>query len=96
MSDKLLERAGLRFSDVTCVLCSNISAQDEAAMQQAFEDKVSPVCASNRESHGHLQGTDFPLNYLSLVESGSVKQGDYMLTVSHGMGLTAAVSLLRC
>src|SRR4030095_14852784 len=86
MSDQLLERAGLKFSDVACVLCSNISAEDEAAMQQSFEDKVPPVCASNRESHGHLQGTDFPLNYLSLIESGSVKQGDYMLTVSHGMG----------
>ncbi len=95
MSDKLLERVGLEFSNVVCVLCSNISSQDQAAMQQAFEDKVSPVCASNRKSHGHLQGTDFPLNYLSLIESGSVKQGDYVLGVSHGMGATAAVTLFR-
>src|SRR6266581_4972879 len=43
MSDKLLERAGLKFCDAACVLCSNISAQDEAAIQQVFEDKVSPV-----------------------------------------------------
>ena len=64
-------------------------------MQQAFEDKVSPVCASNRGSHGHLQGTDFPLNYLSLTESESIKPGDYVLGVSHGMGATAAVSLFR-
>lgn len=96
MSDRLLERAGLKFGDVACVLCSNISAQDEAAMQEVFEGKVSPVCAFNRESHGHLQGTDFPLNYLSLMESGSVTRGDYVLGVSHGMGATAAVSLLRC
>jgi len=95
MSDKLLERAGIKLSDVACVLCSNISSQHEAAMQEAFEDKVSPVCAANRESHGHLQGTDFPLNYLSLTESGSVRQGDYVLGVSHGMGATAAVTLLR-
>jgi 3-oxoacyl-[acyl-carrier-protein] synthase-3 len=95
MSDQLLERAGLKFSDVACVLCSNISAQDEAAMQQTFEDKVSPVCARNRQSHGHLQGTDFPLNYVSLTESGSIRQGDYVLGVSHGMGTTAAVSLIR-
>ncbi len=95
MSDKLLDRNGLTFADVACVLSSNISAQDEAALQQAFEGKVSPVCAANRESHGHLQGTDFPLNYLSLVEGGSAKQGDYILGVSHGMGATVAVSLLR-
>jgi 3-oxoacyl-[acyl-carrier-protein] synthase III len=96
MSDKLLERAGLKFSDVSCVLCSNISALDEAALQQAFANKVSPVCATNRESHGHLQGTDFPLNYLSLMEAGIVKEGDFVLGVSHGMGATAAVCLLRC
>lgn len=96
MSEKLLERAGLKRSDVACVLCANISAQDEAAMQEAFENKVSPVCASNRESHGHLLGTDFPLNYLSLIESGGAKEGDYVICVSHGMGATAAVSLLRC
>jgi 3-oxoacyl-[acyl-carrier-protein] synthase-3 len=95
MSDGLLNRAGLSLSDVACVLCSNISAQDEAAMQQAFENKVSPVCAGNRELHGHLLGTDFPLNYLSLVENGKVKQGDYILAVSHGMGATAAVTLIR-
>jgi len=95
MSDRLLERAGLAFSDVGFVLCSNISAEDEAAIQSAFENKISPLCAANRERHGHLQGTDFALNYLSLVEAGKVKQGDYILAVSHGMGATAAVTLLR-
>jgi 3-oxoacyl-[acyl-carrier-protein] synthase-3 len=95
MSDELLKRVGLSLVDVACVLCSKISAEDEAAMQQAFENKVSPVCAANRELHGHLQGTDFPLNYLSLVESGNVNRGDYILAVSHGMGATAAVTLIR-
>ena len=95
MSDRLLSRAGLNLSDVASVLCSNISAEDEAAMQQVFENKISPVCAANRELHGHLLGTDFSLNYLSLVDSGTLKQGDYILAVSHGMGATAAVTLIR-
>ncbi|HEY2712603.1 MAG TPA: 3-oxoacyl-[acyl-carrier-protein] synthase III C-terminal domain-containing protein [Chthoniobacterales bacterium] len=95
ISDELLTRAGLSLSDVACVLCSNISAQDEAELQKNFENKVSQVCATNRELHGHLQGSDFPLNYLSLVESGKVKQNDYILAVSHGMGATAATTLLR-
>ena len=95
MSEELLKRAGLSLANVACVLCSNISADDEAAMQQAFENKVAPVCAANRAMHGHLQGTDFPLNYNSLVESGELKQGDHILAVSHGMGATAAVTLIR-
>jgi 3-oxoacyl-[acyl-carrier-protein] synthase-3 len=96
MSDRLLERAEMKLSNVASVLCANISAQDEAAMHEAFEGRIAPVCTSNRQSHGHLLGTDFPLNYLSLMESGTMKEGDYVLTVSHGMGATAAVSLLRC
>lgn len=95
MSDKLLERSGLALSDVAAVLCSNISSEDEAALQEAFAGKISAVCAANRQTHGHLQGTDFPLNYLSLTQSGAVIQGDYVLSVSHGMGATAAVSLIR-
>jgi 3-oxoacyl-[acyl-carrier-protein] synthase-3 len=95
MADRVLARAELTFSDLSFVLCSNISAEDEAEMQKAFENKISPVCASNRESHGHLFGTDFSLNYLSLVNSGQLRQGDYILAVSHGMGVTAAVTLIR-
>ena len=95
MSDKLLARAGLSMADVDCVLCSNVSAEDEAALQGSFENKLSPVCAANRERHGHLHGTDFPLNYLSLLQSDTVNPGDYILAVSHGMGATAAVTLIR-
>lgn len=95
MSDRLLARAGFTLDDIAYVLCSNVSAEDEAALQQSFANKVSPVCAANREQHGHLFGTDFPLNYLSAVESGQVKQGDHILAVSHGMGATAAVTLIR-
>ena len=95
MSDRLLARWGLKLADVHTVLCANISAEDEAALQEAFEGKISSVCGSNRQSHGHLFGTDLPLNYLSLVEQDGLKQGEHLLLISHGMGTTAAVSLLR-
>ena len=95
MSDRLLDRAGLTLEDVAAVLCANISAEDEAALQQCFDNKISSVCAANRQRHGHLQGSDFPLNYLSLIESRNLQKGDYLLAVSHGMGATAAVTLIR-
>lgn len=95
MSERLLARSGLNLADIAWVLCPNISAEDEAVMQEVFQGKVSPVCAANRESHGHLQGTDFPLNYLALRESGALSRGDYVLIASHGMGATAAVTLLH-
>jgi 3-oxoacyl-[acyl-carrier-protein] synthase-3 len=96
LADKLLQRSGVRLFDVACVLAANVSAEDEAELQQAFEGKISPVCAHNRKSHGHLLGTDFPLNYLACVEAGTLTPGEYVLCISHGMAATAAVSLLRC
>jgi 3-oxoacyl-[acyl-carrier-protein] synthase-3 len=95
IADKLLTRAGMSLADVRCVLSANISAEDEAAMQEVFEGRISSVCAANRESHGHLFGTDFPLNYLSVVENSQLTPGDHIFCVSHGIGATVAVSLLR-
>jgi 3-oxoacyl-[acyl-carrier-protein] synthase III len=95
MTDRLLARWALKLADVHTVLCANISAEDEAMLQEAFEGKISSVCATNRQLHGHLFGTDLPLNYLSLVEQGDLKEGQHLLLISHGMGTTAAVSLIR-
>jgi 3-oxoacyl-[acyl-carrier-protein] synthase-3 len=92
----LLERNGLKLDEVAAVVSANVSAEDHQQLQEVFAGKVAPVCPSNRQSHGHLQGTDFVLNYLSLMESGSLHPGDYVLAVSHGMGAMSGASLIRC
>lgn len=96
VSRTLLDRSGLQLDDVASVVSPNISAEDHQQLQPIFGGKIAGVCASNRETHGHLQGSDFVLNYLSLMESGSVCAGDYVLAASHGMGATAGASLIRC
>ena len=95
MNQSLLDRAGIQLDQVASVVYPNISSEDQAQSQQVFGAKMARVCASNRESHGHLQGTDFVLNYLSMMESGELHPGDYVLAASHGMGALAGVSLLR-
>src|SRR6266550_204986 len=96
MSLALLKRAGIRWDDLACVIYPNISSEDQNQLQQVFNGKMAPACALNRGTHGHLQGTDFVLNYLSVMENGGMHQGDYMLAASHGMGALAGVSLIRC
>jgi 3-oxoacyl-[acyl-carrier-protein] synthase-3 len=96
MSKALLQRAGIQMADVAAVICPNISAQDQTELQPVFDGKISPVCASNLSAHGHLQGTDFVLNYLALLQGGQVHPGDYVLAASHGMGALAGVTLIRC
>jgi 3-oxoacyl-[acyl-carrier-protein] synthase III len=96
MSVALLKRASVDWDDLACVIYPNISSEDQNQLRQVFNGKMAPACALNRGTHGHLQGTDFVLNYLSVMESGGMRQGDYMLAASHGMGALAGVSLIRC
>jgi 3-oxoacyl-[acyl-carrier-protein] synthase-3 len=91
----LLARAGISLDDVSTVLYPNISSDDQIESQSAFGGKISPVCMTNRETHGHLQGSDFVVNYLSLMEGG-IRSGDYVVAASHGMGGLVAASLIRC
>jgi 3-oxoacyl-[acyl-carrier-protein] synthase-3 len=96
MSVAVMKRAGIDWDDLACVIYPNISSEDQNQLQQVFNGRMAPACAFNRKTHGHLQGTDFVLNYLSAMESGGIRQGDYMLAASHGMGALAGVSLIRC
>ncbi|HEY7099299.1 MAG TPA: hypothetical protein VH437_21420 [Terriglobales bacterium] len=96
LSHSLLGRMNLSFSDVSTVIYSNVSSEDQSLCQQVFDGKMSPVCSSNLTTHGHLQGSDFVANYLSLMANGGTKKGDYVLMASHGMGALAGTSLLQC
>jgi len=95
-AQRLLDRAAIRMRDVTAAVYTNVSYDDQADFQEAFDGKMAPACVTNLGLHGHLQGTDLVLNYLSLVESGNVQPGDYLLAASHGMGTMASATLIRC
>lgn len=95
MADTLLERAKISSSEVAFVLYPNISYQDQMEFQEAFGLKTEQMCQSERSTHGHLQGSDFVVNYLAMLASGAVHTGDYFLAASHGMGFLAGVSLFR-
>lgn len=96
MTQSLLERAGLKLDDVAAILYPNVSSEDQALCQEALGNKIAEVCATNLATHGHLQGTDFVLNYLSLMEGGAPQKGSYIMIASHGMGALAGASLLQC
>lgn len=94
-TDALLERAGVRLSDIAFALYPNLSRQDQMEFQEALGLKAEQMCLSARAAHGHLQGTDFVVNYLAMLEDGGIHSGDYFLAASHGMGFMAGVSLFR-
>ena len=96
LAHNVLERAGLPLETVTYFLYPNISASDQAEFMQAFGLNNEQICLTNRAKHGHVQATDFVLNYLSMLsEVEALHDGDYILMCSHGMGFLSGVTLVQ-
>jgi 3-oxoacyl-[acyl-carrier-protein] synthase III len=95
MLGTVLERTGVKREDIVFLLYPNLSAQDQQQSADGIGLSSAQMNGHNRKSHGHLQGTDFVINYLSMIESGTVEKGKYFLAASHGMGFLAGLSLLR-
>ena len=95
MLETLLQRAGVRREEVVFGLYPNLSAEDRRQFASALGFDSGQISTGNLKSYGHLQGTDLVLNYLSMIENGAMKKGQYFIAASHGMGFLAGVSLLR-
>jgi len=95
LAKDVLDRAGLKLGDVKYVVYPNISVEDQEAFRTAFGLRPDQICTSNLATHGHMQGNDLVLNYLSLSANGELQAGDYVLICSHGMGFMAGASLIR-
>ncbi|CAN5531332.1 ketoacyl-ACP synthase III [soil metagenome] len=95
MLETLLERNGIGRDEISFALYPNLSQKDQEEFIEATGFSASQINTENRKWHGHLQGTDLVLNYLSMLEEGAVAKGRYFLAASHGMGFLAGVSLLQ-
>jgi len=95
MLGTLLARAGVEREDVVFALYPNLSCEDQQQFVDGLGFSSGQINSENRKHHGHLHGTDFVVNYLSMIENGTVKKEQYFLAASHGMGFLAGVSLLK-
>jgi 3-oxoacyl-[acyl-carrier-protein] synthase-3 len=95
MLGTLLKRTGVKREDIVFGLYPNLSAEDQQQFADAIGFSSGQINSDNRKSHGHLQGTDFVVNYLSMIEGGTVDKGQYFLAASHGMGFLAGLTLLQ-
>lgn len=93
--DQILTRAGVDREELAFALYTNLSHVDQEEFSKALGFAPAQMDSNNLVSHGHLQGTDFVLNYLSMLEAGKVEKGRHFIVASHGMGFIAGISLLR-
>jgi len=95
MLETLLNRTGIKREEIVFALYPNLSSEDQRRFVEVLGFNPDQINHENRKSHGHLQGTDFVINYLSMIESGLIAKGQYFVAASHGMGYLAGVSMLR-
>ena len=95
MLQTLLERIGIAREEIGFALYPNLSSEDQHTFAEMLRFDSARLETNNRKSHGHLHGTDFVVNYLSMIESGTVEKGRSFIAASHGMGFLAGVSLLK-
>ncbi len=91
----MLNRNGLGIEQISCAILPNTSDSHSARLKTMLRLSDSQVCGCKLRDHGHLQGSDLVLNYLSLTERGAIKPGDYVMFVSDGMGFMSGAALVR-
>ena len=94
--DVLLARNDLAHGDIAFALYPNLSTVDQEEFTEGLGFRSNQIDTHNLRTHGHLQGTDFVVNYLSMIASAGLAKGQYYVAASHGMGFLAGVSLFRC
>jgi 3-oxoacyl-[acyl-carrier-protein] synthase-3 len=95
LATKTLQRAGVKNEEIVFALYPNLSESDQQEFRKHFGLRGDQIACNIRRNHGHLQGTDFVINYLSMLDGGKVSSGQYFLAASHGMGFLSGVTLLR-
>lgn len=92
--DRVLERNGLKGSDVDCF----IPHQANLRIISATGDRLGfrpGVCIVNIEKYGNTTAATIPLGMQSAIEEGKLKKGDLVLLASVGAGFTTGATLLR-
>ena len=90
----ILSRNGLEPSDVGCLIPhqANIRIIDHIAKKLALKPEQMH---NNIEHYGNTSAASIPLALDEAVRAGKIKQGDYVVLVSFGAGLTWAATLLK-
>ena len=72
---ELLDRNGMTAADVTCHVSQNLSSGAFRFTEEALGVRLSPACANNLASYGHLGPNDVLLNLYTAIAEGELPAG---------------------
>lgn len=79
----MLNRHALSKHDIDHFILQNISSRSYEYYEAAFDISISPLCAMNLDSFGHLGAGDILLNYQTGVQMGIFKKGEKVLIMNN-------------
>ncbi|MFD1935540.1 3-oxoacyl-[acyl-carrier-protein] synthase III C-terminal domain-containing protein [Nonomuraea mangrovi] len=79
---RLLERSGMRPTDLAGLAVQNLSAGGHAFVRETLGVELLPSCAENLRRYGHLGSNDSLLNLYTAREDKHVVDGDRVVVVS--------------
>ena len=79
----ILNRHALSKQDISHFILQNISSRSYEYYEAAFDISISPLCAMNLATFGHLGAGDIFLNYQTGIESGIFAKGEKVLIMNN-------------
>lgn len=79
---RLLERNGLRQSDIAGYLCQNLSLAALRFYQETLGVAIESACADNLRHHGHLGPADALLNLRTTLDRDRWRPGDHVILLN--------------
>ncbi|KAA2266549.1 3-oxoacyl-ACP synthase [Solihabitans fulvus] len=91
LTGTLLDRNGLGRGDIACYVSQNLSVGAFRAYEDALDVTIADACFDNLARYGHLGPNDVFLNLTTMIERGSLNDGDrvVLLNVSPAAGWSA-------
>ena len=86
---------GLKKDAIKMILPHNVNYISWVKIMKALDMPSERVFLDNVEKYGHCFGSDIMINYVTAMEMGRIKKGDYYLMVTVGLGATVAVAIIQ-
>jgi 3-oxoacyl-[acyl-carrier-protein] synthase-3 len=83
---RTLKKAGLTLDDISLIIPHNINLSSWARILSILKCDERKFFGENIQRHGHVFGTDLVMNLSDAIAAGRLREGEYALLVTAGMG----------
>lgn len=92
---RTLKLARLTLEDISLIVPHNINLSSWARILSLLKCDERKFFGENIQRHGHVFGTDLVMNLSDAIEAGRIREGEYALLVTAGMGANWGCAIIQ-